>query len=59
MFGKFSEDAQKTLLIAKKEMIELKHDYIGSEHILLSLLKSNNDIIKKLKKYFFDKFRFT
>ena len=51
MFGKFSEDAQKTLLIAKKEMIELKHDYIGSEHILLSLLKSNNDIIKKLKKY--------
>ena len=51
MFGKFSEDAQKILVSAKKEMYELKHQYIGSEHIILSMLKNNNEIIEKFKKY--------
>ena len=51
MFGKFSEDAQKILVLAKKEMCDLKHDYIGSEHILLAMLKNDSLIIEKLKKY--------
>ena len=51
MFGRFSEDAQKVLVLAKKEMYELKHDYIGSEHLLLAILKNDMDISKKLKKY--------
>ena len=51
MFGKFSEDTQKILILAKKEMCELKHEYIGSEHILLAMLKNDNTIIEKLKKY--------
>lgn len=49
MFGKFDEDAQKTLLLAKKEMIELKHPYVGSEHLLLALLKFDNEVSRKLK----------
>ncbi|MBP3635734.1 MAG: ATP-dependent Clp protease ATP-binding subunit [Bacilli bacterium] len=51
MFGKFSEEAQKILVLSNKEMTELKHQYVGSEHLLLAVLKSNNEISDKLKKY--------
>ena len=51
MFGNFSEEARKVLVLAKKEMKELKHPYVGSEHLLLAILKRNNDISKKLKEY--------
>ena len=33
MFSKFSEEAQKVLMNSKKEMQDLKHPYVGSEHI--------------------------
>ena len=33
MFSKFSEEAQKSLLLAREEMIKLRHPYIGSEHL--------------------------
>ena len=48
MFSKFSEDAQKVLINAKKEMQELKHSYVGSEHLFLSLLKIKSDVSRKL-----------
>lgn len=49
MFSKFSEGARKVLVGAKREMADLKHPYIGSEHILLAILSdSNNNISKKL-----------
>ena len=51
MFGKFSEDAQNVLVSAKKEMCELKHDSIGSEHLLLAMLKNDKQIKDKLLKY--------
>ncbi len=52
MFSKFSEDAQKTLLLAKKEMVDLKHPYVGSEHLMLAMLSNKKyTITKKLKKY--------
>lgn len=38
MFSKFSEEAQKVLLMTKREMQELKHPYVGSEHLLLAIL---------------------
>lgn len=38
MFSKFDEDSQKVLLMAKKEMVDLKHPYVGSEHLLLAIL---------------------
>ncbi len=45
MFSKFNEETQKVLLMAKKEMLDLKHPYVGSEHLLLSILhNSNSDI---------------
>lgn len=52
MFSKFSEDAKKVLINAKKEMQELKHPYVGSEHVMLALLSNkSNEYINKLKKY--------
>ena len=51
MFSKFSEEAQKSLLLAKNEMMKLNHPYVGSEHLLLAILSTNNYISRYLKKY--------
>ena len=51
MLGNFNNEAQYILLKAKEEMIELNHPYIGSEHLVLSLLKNNKNLSNKLKKY--------
>ena len=52
MFSKFTEDARKVLVGSKKEMVELKHPFIGTEHLLLSILKNNNNSIsKRLSNY--------
>ncbi len=49
MFSKFDDDAKKILLNMKKEMTDLKHPYVGTEHLLLSILKyGNNNLLKKL-----------
>ena len=59
MFGQFTEEARKILINAKEEMMELRHPYVGSEHLLLSILKSKNNVSKKLKQYNldYDKFK--
>lgn len=54
MFGNFTEEARKILVNAKLEMFNLKHPYVGSEHLLLAILKSENNVSKKLKKYNLD-----
>lgn len=51
MIGNFSEEAQKVLLNAKDEMLNLGHPYIGTEHLLLSILKSDGSISDRLKEY--------
>ena len=51
MFNNFSEEARKIIILAKNEMSELNHPYVSSEHLLLAILKSNNDISKRLKNY--------
>lgn len=51
MFSKYDSESRKILLNMKKEMQELKHPYIGTEHLLLSILKcSNNNLLIKLNK---------
>ena len=48
----FDEASQKLIINAKKEMYELKHPYVGSEHLFLAILKEDSlDITKKLNKY--------
>lgn len=51
MIGNFSEEAQNVLTRAKIEMMELKHPYIGTEHLILAILYGENEICEKLKAY--------
>ena len=51
MFSKFDEEVRKILLNSNKEMSLLKHPYVGSEHLLLSILKKDNIVSRKLKDY--------
>lgn len=54
MFGNFSEEAQNILVKAKLEMLELKHPYIGTEHLVLSMLNHSEKIKEKLSSYHLD-----
>lgn len=58
MFGNFEEEARKVLVNAKKEMYELNHPYVSSEHLLLAILKGDNEISDKLKSFDLDYNRF-
>lgn len=52
MFSKFSEEAQKVLLCAKREMSNLKHPYVGSEHLLLAILSDKgSEVSQKLREF--------
>ena len=56
----FDEESQKIIKTAKREMSELKHPYVGSEHLLLAILKDNKlEVTKLLNKYgiFYDEFK--
>ena len=43
MFDKFSEKAAQVFVTAQEEAKELGHSYVGTEHILLGLLKVGNN----------------
>lgn len=51
MIGNFNEEAQNALLNAKMEMLDLGHPYIGTEHLLLAILKSDSNISNRLSNY--------
>ncbi|NPB06239.1 MAG: ATP-dependent Clp protease ATP-binding subunit [Aquificae bacterium] len=42
MFEKFTERARQVILRAREEALELGHSYLGSEHILLALIKEED-----------------
>lgn len=51
MFVNFNEETRHLLKQAEKEREDLKHPYVGSEHLFLSVLKESKltDILKKHK----------
>lgn len=59
MFSNFEEEARNIIVNAKSEMKKLKHPYVGSEHLLLAILKEDNNVSRKLKEYnlTYDKFK--
>ncbi len=44
MFSRFTERARKVILLAKEEAKRLNHDYIGTEHILLGLVREGEGV---------------
>ena len=52
MLTKFDEQAQKAIVVGESIAFDLGHNNVGSEHLLLSLLKISNSKLKELvKKY--------
>ena len=51
MFDKYSLEISKIFKDAEAEMLELNHPYVGSEHLLLSLLKNSKTISSIASKY--------
>lgn len=47
MFGRFTERAQKVLALAQEEAMRLGHNNIGTEHILLGLIREGEGIAAK------------
>ncbi|GLY12813.1 ATP-dependent protease ATP-binding subunit ClpC [Pseudobacillus badius] len=47
MFGRFTERAQKVLALAQEEALRLGHSNIGTEHILLGLVREGEGIAAK------------
>lgn len=47
MFGRFTERARKVLSLAEQEAIKLNHNYVGTEHMLLGLVKEGQGIAAK------------
>lgn len=47
MFGRFTERAQKVLALAQEEAVRLGHNNIGTEHILLGLIREGDGIAAK------------
>ncbi len=48
LFGRFTERAQKALTYAQQAAVELQHHYVGTEHLLLGLLKEPGEPIRSL-----------
>jgi len=51
MFNNYGYDISKIFKGAENEMFELKHPYVGSEHLLLSILKSEEEFCRYLETY--------
>ncbi|HEX7065062.1 MAG TPA: ATP-dependent protease ATP-binding subunit ClpC [Bacillales bacterium] len=47
MFGRFTERAQKVLALAQEEAVRLGHNNVGTEHILLGLIREGEGIAAK------------
>jgi len=47
LFGRFTERAQKVLALAQEEAIRLNHNNVGTEHILLGLVREGEGIAAK------------
>ncbi len=43
-FNRFTERARKVILLAKEEAKRFNHDYIGTEHLLLGLVKEGEGV---------------
>lgn len=50
MFKKYTEKAKKAIMIAQEEAVNLNHDYIGTEHILIGLIKEEEGVASQVLK---------
>ena len=47
MMQRFTDDAQRVLSFAQEAALELGHDYVGTEHVLIGLINVKNGVAAK------------
>ena len=47
MMQRFTDDAQRVISFAQEAALELGHDYVGTEHVLIGLIKVKNGVAAK------------
>ena len=47
MMQRFTDDAQRVISFAQEAALELGHDYVGTEHVLIGLTKVKNGVAAK------------
>src|ERR687885_512232 len=48
MFERFTERARQVVVLAQEEALSLGHNYIGTEHILLGLVRENEGVAARI-----------
>lgn len=48
MFERYTERARKVIILAQDEAVRLKHNHIGTEHLLLGLLREREGLAAKI-----------
>ena len=51
MFERFTDRARKVMTLAGQEAVRLRHEYVGTEHLLLGLLKEGSGVGANVLKY--------
>ena len=44
MFERFTDKARRVVVLAQEEARQLGHNYIGTEHVLLGLLRESDSV---------------
>jgi ATP-dependent Clp protease ATP-binding subunit ClpC len=52
MFERFTDEARRIVVLAQEEARRLDHDYIGTEHILLGLIREGDGIAARAMGFF-------
>jgi ATP-dependent Clp protease ATP-binding subunit ClpC len=48
MFERFTDRARRVVVLAQEEARALDHNYIGTEHILLALIRESDGVVAKV-----------
>ncbi|MFW6237834.1 MAG: ATP-dependent Clp protease ATP-binding subunit [Halanaerobiales bacterium] len=48
MFGRFTERARKVLSLAEQTALNMKHNYVGTEHMLMGLVKESEGVAARV-----------
>ena len=48
IYAKFNERAQRVMAMAQKEAQNMRHSYVGTEHMLLALITQARDDVPEL-----------
>ena len=48
MYGRFTEKAEKAIALSQESAMQLGHNYVGTEHLLLGLVKESSGVAARV-----------